>query len=137
MKLSTDDYRRLNTLLSYDKPVQRIVEYLTAVSDEQSTKHDQARIDSRVELLNKSYKNYFDGYYKSFIHDKAHREDCIIEAYAATLKALRKGVEYDVALLEGHNAGGLYYTELKKAAREVANNVFIGGDTYGEDQEVY
>lgn len=133
MKLTADDYRRLNTLLSYDKPVQRIVEYLSATSEEQSTKHKQDRLDSRVDLLNKSHKNYFDGYFKRFIYSLAERDECILEAYTAALKALRKGKEYDEALLEGHNAGGLYYTELKKAAREVANNVFISDGTYGED----
>lgn len=128
MKLSTDDYRRLNTLLSYDKPVQRIVEYLSNVVSKES----RSRIDSRVELLNKSYKNYFDGYFKSFIFNLSERDDCIIEAYAAALKALRQGLEYDIALIKGHNAGGLYYTELKKAGREVANNVFIDDETYKE-----
>jgi hypothetical protein len=84
-------------LAKCEKPEKRIKEYLSREFP------DQERLDNRIDMFNKSYKSFFAAYFRKFAGELI--SECIMEAYIAALDSLKRGVDLEVAISIGYQAG--------------------------------
>lgn len=108
MRLSSREIENIINLASSEKPAKYIRQYIQELSG------DNERLKRQLAFFNTTYQPFFAHYFGKFAG--RHTRECILEAYTASLAELNKGVDLDIAIRSGLDAGNKLY---RQCTREI------------------